>query len=93
MAPGIVRYHYAGQMNDSARDAKGWVIAPSRSSYRWDRAKINAAMTGAYGFGPVVMMNICNWPSYLNDRATGRLVPSRYAEYANFCADLVRYIG
>jgi Glycosyl hydrolases family 39 len=89
--PGLIRYHNMRMLQDSSKDASGWIINPSGSDYRWDRNKISQAMKGAYRFSPTVMMNIPGWSIYL-DR-NGKLNPDRYHEFANFCADLVRIVN
>ncbi len=91
MRPGMIRYHNMRMLRDSTLDASGWVITPNVATYRWDRNKINQAMTGAYRFNPTLMLNIPGWSSYL-DR-NGKLDPDRYDEFAKFCADLVRIIN
>jgi hypothetical protein len=91
MRPGMIRYHHMGVLQDSTQNASGWVITPNAATYRWDRNKIKQAMTGAYAFNPTVMLNIPGWTSYL-DR-NGKLNPTQYAEFAKFCADLVRLVN
>jgi hypothetical protein len=91
MRPGMVRYHNMRMLQDSTRDASGWVITPNAATYRWDRNKIQQAMTGAYTFNPTLMLNIPGWSSFL-DR-NGKLDPTQYDEFAKFCADLVRIVN
>ncbi len=91
MRPGMIRYHNMRMLRDSTLDASGWVITPNAATYRWDRNKINQAMTGAYPFNPTLMLNIPGWSSYL-DR-NGKLDPTQYDEFAKFCAELVRIVN
>ncbi|GCE30929.1 hypothetical protein KDA_64130 [Dictyobacter alpinus] len=98
MRPGIVRWHYAGQMNDSTSDRSGWIINPNTSSYQWDINKINNALrtglgsSGAFRNGPTRLMDIVNWPAYLDD-GHGHLRTDAYDAYASLCAQLVKIIN
>lgn len=94
MAPGLIRYHHGDQMKDSSTTSRGWVKSPGTAAYAWDAAKIASAMTGAAAWtpAPTVMMTVTNWPAYLDD-GTGKLRADRYAEYAAFCAALVRIVN
>jgi hypothetical protein len=91
-----VRIHRGQQMFDSSQDAAGWVIEPNLASYRWDRAKIRAALAGLKTLGgpnTLRMMNIANFPAYLIQPGTNmRLRPDSYQAYADFCAELVKII-
>jgi Glycosyl hydrolases family 39 len=91
MSPGLIRYHYAGQMNDSSTDKRGWVKNPNSANFSWDVAKIKAAIQGAYPHGPTLMMNLVNFPAYLTNN--GILKASEYQRYAQFCAELVKIIN
>ena len=92
MRPGLIRYHYAGQMKDSTTDKRGWVKNPNTPNFSWDVEKITAAMNGAYPYGPTIMMNLANFPAYLTD-GSGVLKKSEYKRYAQFCAELVRILN
>lgn len=92
MRPGLIRYHYAGQMKDSTTDKRGWVKNPNSSNFSWDVEKITAAMNGAYPHSPAIMMNLVNFPAYLTD-SKGALKPSEYKRYGQFCAELVRILN
>lgn len=98
MKAGIVRWHYGSQMADSSTDSMAWVVSPTTSSYHWDTNKINSALSnalqsgGAFAYGPVKVMDIVNWPAYLDD-GSEHLLSSQYSAYANFCAQLVRIIN
>ncbi|NJN49654.1 MAG: hypothetical protein HC805_07665 [Alkalinema sp. RL_2_19] len=90
LRPGLLRYHHARLLDDSRLTNEGWVIDPTTSGYAWDRAKIARAMMWSYpGFRADRMLNIPGFPAYMRD-GNGRLKPVHYADYAQFCADLVR---
>ncbi|MEO7725300.1 MAG: hypothetical protein ABIU29_11555 [Chthoniobacterales bacterium] len=95
MKAGIIRYHYGGETTqDSRLDSRSWVLDPDIARYRWDRRKINSALTNAYTYGPEVIMNIANWPGYLATSSSDyRLDPARYGDFARFCAALVRIVN
>ena len=88
MAPGLIRYHGWEQF-ESSTSPSGWLTSSLDS---WDSGKINRAMTGSYSYGPVRMMNIPHWPRAW-DNTDGTLQLSRYADFANFCASLVKIIN
>lgn len=92
MKPGIVRYHRAQQCKDSSRDSAGWVINADSANYAWDANKINTILSNTFSNNPVKMMNIANWPEYMDD-GSGKLRTDMYDEYAEFCADLVRIVN
>lgn len=87
MKPGIVRYH-SWEMMGLPTTKNGWLT----SANTWDAAKINNALTGANSYGPILLMNIPGWPSAWAD-AGGKLLPARYTDFANLCANLVRIIN
>lgn len=95
MKAGIIRYHYGGQTTQDSRvDSRAWVTSPATARYKWDRKKINNALLGSYEYGPEIIMNIANWPTYLAISSSNyQLSSSHYADYANFCASLVRIIN
>jgi Glycosyl hydrolases family 39 len=92
MRPGLIRYHYAGQMADSTTDIRGWVKNPNTPNFSWDVEKITAAMNGAYPHNPTIMMNLSNFPAYLTD-GSKVLKKSEYVRYGQFCAELVRILN
>jgi hypothetical protein len=92
MNPGIVRYHRWDQMQGSTTNPDGWIINPTTANYAWDRTKINNALTGTFTYNPVRMMDITNWPAYMDD-GTGKLRTDMFDAYAAFCAELVRIVN
>ncbi len=86
MNPGMVRYH-SWEMLGPSTNRNGWLTADNG----WDAAKIKNALDGAPAY-PLVLMNIPGWPSAWGD-AEGRLLPERYADYAQWCATLLRIIN
>jgi hypothetical protein len=87
MKPGMVRHHSMEMMLQS-NTPNGWLTA----SNGWDAAKINLAMAGAYSFNPIKMMNIPTWPTAWQD-ANGKLKAANYADFANWCASLVKIVN
>jgi Glycosyl hydrolases family 39 len=93
MKLGMVRLHRGDQMADSSTSAAGWVIDPDKSTYRWDKTKIVTALEHLKSFGTERMINLTNFPAFLKKPGTQQLEPSKYQEYANFCADLVKIVN
>lgn len=91
MKPGIIRYHSAEMIRDSSQ-LRGWATNLDTDAPGWDKNKINAALTGAYSFGPRVMMNIPDWPARWKN-ADGTLNEAYWDEFADWCALLVRYVN
>ena len=100
--PGLLRFHRAQMLNDSATDIGGWVDVAGK---RWDETRINAVMndfaslnSSAYGnYKPTMLVNIPTWPSWMktvkytftDGWSVDLLDPSEYDNYAAFCARLV----
>lgn len=91
MKPGIIRYHRSDMMSDSGT-TYGWVVNPTTSGYAWDAAKIDGILTETFSHNPVRMINIANWPAYMDD-GTGKLKTNMYDAYAAFVANLVQIVN
>ncbi|MFD2614945.1 GH39 family glycosyl hydrolase [Paenibacillus gansuensis] len=91
MKPGIIRYHRADQMGESTT-GNGWVKNPGASNYSWDAAKIGTILSNTFSNNPTRMINIANWPAYMDD-GTGKLKTTMYDAYAAFCANLVQIVN
>ncbi|ANE46421.1 hypothetical protein SY83_09185 [Paenibacillus swuensis] len=91
MKPGMIRYHRADQMGDSSTGS-GWVKNPGASNYDWDAPKISNLLSNTFSNNPVRMINITNWPAYMDD-GTGKLKTNMYDAYAAFCAKLVQIVN
>lgn len=93
MRPGMIRYHHADQILASS-NARGWVLSPDTATCAWDTNKINNALSGAFSFGPTIMMTIVCWPAHMNISASDRrLAPAHYTNFAGFCASLVQIVN
>jgi len=92
MKPGIVRYHRADLLADAGSNPVGWVNNAGSSIYSWNVARINTVLSGQFANAPIRMINIPNWPAYMDD-GTGKLQTSMYSAYATFCADLVSLVN
>lgn len=109
MNAGLLRIHYAGLLNDSARDARGWADVETQS---WDRERIAtvfaevASWQARYGYAPDIMISIPSWPSWMQTYGVtvartnggtktinGFLHPDAYDDYAAFCAELARILN
>ena len=89
MNPGMIRYH-SWEMLSASTNATSWLNA----NEDWDAVKINNALTNAYTFNPERVMNIPSWPNKWNISTTDRrLNPTRYQDFANWCASLVQIIN
>ncbi len=89
MNNGILRYHRADQMNGSR---VSWVTNPTTSAYAWDPAKIAGVLSQTLSTNPTRMVDITNWPTYLDD-GRGHLRTDMYDAYAAFCAQLVQIVN
>ena len=88
MDAGLLRLHNWGMMNDSATDPTGWIDLKNKC---WDADKIKKDLSGAYGYGPNLLINIPAWPSWMDKN--GMLDPTQEDAFAGFCADLVRIVN
>ncbi len=94
MAPGLIRYHNGGMMGTSERSA-GLINAAARG---WDRDKVRRALTPRLFAGSQRMMNIANWPDWMDKdgadaKGDGFLDADQFDAYAALCADLVRIVN
>lgn len=108
MNAGLLRYHYAGLINDSVEDARGWADVKGK---RWDEVKINGAMNAAdgwaklHGYAPERLINIPKFPAWMKTysveiktkngetKTVSLLDRTEYDNFARFCADLVRILN
>ena len=90
MNAGLVRLHNGSLMNDSKTDSNGWIDTANR---RWDVEKIKKTLSGAYAYGPALMINIPGWPVWMDTDKDGFLDADKTAAYAKFCAQLVKIIN
>jgi len=89
MAPGIIRYHSWNMMGASTT-ASGWLNA----NQDWDAMKISKALSGAYSFKPVCIMNIPSWPDkWKVSSSDEHLVAAHYQDFADWCASLVKIVN
>jgi xylan 1,4-beta-xylosidase len=88
MDVGLLRLHNWGMMNDSATDATGWIDYKTK---QWDAAKIGKDLTGAYAYGPTLLINIPSWPSWMDK--DGMLDIHQQDTFAKFCAELVKIVN
>jgi len=102
---GILRIHNGSMMGDSQDrqpggnslnvtvDNRGWVKNPGQSNYAWDSPKILQCLANiqAANYSHDLLMNIPNWPAYMDD-GTGHLRSNQYAAYGAFCAALVQVV-
>jgi hypothetical protein len=94
MKPGIVRYHRWDMIKDASAHPSGWATGTAAGQTTgWDSARINTAMNGLNTWGATVMMNIPGWPDKWKTAGTGKLDPAYYADFANWCAELVRIVN
>jgi xylan 1,4-beta-xylosidase len=91
MKPSLIRYH-SWEMLQASTTTRGWVTGLGTSTLGWDKNNISTALTGAYSFGPKVMMNIPGYPDQWK-LSGGKLNPAYYQAFADWCALLVRYVN
>lgn len=87
MQPAHVRYH-SWEMIGSGNNS--WV----KANGDWDATRINNALQTANSWNPEVLINIPWFPSSKNwGDAAGKLKTANYADFANWCAELVRIVN
>lgn len=87
---GLIRLHSAESSNDSKEHPRGWVIKKEK---RWDSDKINAILTAFGDKRSRIMINIANWPSWIDANGNGRLDATEFDAHADWCAQLVRIVN
>jgi len=99
MNVGFLRYHAAEAMNDYRDHHRGWLDKTNRT---WAKDRIRAALAAMPGDGPVKLIDIYGWPSWMKTYdvrdAKGAVVatlldPSEFDNFAAFCAELVRFVN
>jgi hypothetical protein len=93
MKPGIVRVHRYDMVLDSSASTAGWVIDANKSTYHWDKSRIQTALSRIKEIGGERMMNISNFPNFLTQSGSLRLETNNLNAYAKFCADLVQIVN
>ncbi len=93
MRPGMVRYHSWEMLGEAGSTQRGWLNNASSDTPTWNQTKIGNALSGAYSYGPQVMMNIPKWPDAWNESGNKKLRADRYTQFATYCADLVRVVN
>ena len=89
MRPGLIRLHNWSMMNDSKKEDSGWIDTANR---KWDAEKIKRATANFPSYGPAILLNIPGWPDWMAAK-DGTLDPARRADYAKFCAELVKIVN
>ena len=90
MNPGIVRLHSWDMMQDSKTNPSGWIDTAHK---QWDAVKIRKTLTGAFSYGPALLVNIPGWPAWMDADNDGFLDAGQTDAYAAFCAQLVTIIN
>ncbi len=91
MAPGIVRFHNAGQMQPSA---KAWAGCLNEAGTGWDRSKIGRVLAALrFKNHPDLLMNIPSFPAGMDRNSDGFLDDDKKDAYAALCADFVRIVN
>jgi len=88
MKPGLFRYHSAEVMQDSSQP-NGWIDTENRT---WDADKVKRALE-AFDYPAEIMMNIPNWPSWMDADGDNYLDADQVDDFAAFCAELVRIVN
>ena len=89
VAPGFLRLHNAGMVGDSATSPDAWVDYAHKD---WDAAKIGKALAG-FPSNATLLINIPNWPAWMDADHDGFLDADQTDAYAHLCADLVRIVN
>jgi len=90
MRLGVFRYHHAGLMSDSKARPQGWIDTEARA---WDREKIRKALDGLEGLPGERIINIPEWPEWMDANRDRFLDDDQKQNFAALCADLVRIIN
>ncbi|MDX6766124.1 MAG: hypothetical protein SFU85_04990 [Candidatus Methylacidiphilales bacterium] len=90
MGLGIFRLHHAGLMADSKVKPNGWIDLANRA---WDRDKIQRALTALDSLPGERIINISEWPEWMDANKDRFLDEDQKAAFARLCADLVQIIN
>ncbi|MDX2082347.1 MAG: hypothetical protein SFU53_16305 [Terrimicrobiaceae bacterium] len=90
MKLGVLRYHHAGLMSDSVERPNGWIDVKNQS---WDREKIRKALDALNSLPGERIINIPEWPEWMDQNKDRFLDEGQIAHFARLCAELVRIIN
>lgn len=88
--PSVVRYHNVAMMRDSKEHSMGWLNFEERT---WDAEKINAALSAWNPPGVEKVINIPNWPPWMDRDGDGYLDEDKIEDFMRLCAELVRIVN
>lgn len=84
--PRLVRLHTTWQTNN-------WLVPDGSGGYSWNATLINTTMDNLEDGPPATwIMTINRWPDAWADGG-GKLLPARYDDYADLCAELVTLLA
>ena len=90
MNPGILRLHYAGLLDDAAKNPAAWVDYKNQC---WLKERILASLAPLRGLPSRLILCINTWPAWMDQDRDGRLDPKQHDAYAAFCAELVKIVN
>lgn len=87
-----VRFHNGGMFKDGSKSWQdaNWLDIPNK---RWNENKISRILTSLRALGEKRLMTVIYWPPWMDEDNDDRLDEGREADYAAFCADLVRIVN
>lgn len=86
----MVRYHNMAMMKDSKKKSVGWIDHENQS---WDAEKIKAALTAWNPDGVTKMINIPEWPEWMDEDGNRFLDDDKIDDFAQWCAELVQIVN
>jgi hypothetical protein len=92
IAPRFLRI-WGGQYCDAAQYQGCWISNMGTPNEAWDEVAIKRTFQGYPTYGPHVIVTIGGYPAYMQDPASGKLLPKYYAAFAQHCAQLVQIIN
>ncbi len=90
MKPGILRLHYAGLLDDAAKNPSAWVDYKNQC---WLKERVLASLAPLRDLPSRLIICINAWPAWMDQDHDGRLDLDQHDAYAAFCAKLVEIVN
>ncbi len=91
IAPQLVRLNTGEISRDSIPNLPGWVNTAEK---KWDAGKIEKVLASFDAeLLQKMLINIDRWPSWMDEDKDDKLDETRYDDYAEWCAELVRIVN
>lgn len=90
MKPGILRLHFAGMVDDAAKNPSAWVDYKNQC---WLKERVLASLAPLRNLPSRLILCINAWPAWMDQDHNGRLDLDQHNAYAAFCVELLEIVN